>query len=96
MKIPSKQLQTKNAAPIKSFMAGGVKLAIWLNDVKTDNGTYEVPSFTIAKSYKDDKGEWKQTQSFKVQDLARLNVVLMQAQTYLLTKEYTRSEEDSE
>jgi hypothetical protein len=40
-----------------------------------------------------DGEEWKTTNSFKVQDLARLHVVTQQAMEYCLTKQYESDEE---
>jgi hypothetical protein len=69
-----------------------VKATVWVNTVKKDDQTFEVPSVTIERSYMDGE-EWKTTNSFKVQDLARLHVVTQQAMEYCLTKQYESDEE---
>jgi hypothetical protein len=67
-----------------------------MNTVKLEKGTLDVPSFTFQRAYMDAEKQWQHTQSFKVNDLARLQVVLDEASAYLLKKEYAKTDEDTE
>lgn len=91
MKKTSSPQQSK--APIQTFRAGAVSLSVWLNSVQTQEGTIDVPSYTFQRSYTNEKGEWQHSQSFKVNDLARLQLLLDEARAYLLKKEYAKDEE---
>ncbi len=53
--------------PVNKFRLKGVEIVQWDNDGK--------PSFTVSKSYKDKSGEWKNTTSLYLEDLANLSAV---------------------
>lgn len=53
--------------PVNKFRLKGVEIVQWDNDGK--------PSFTVSKSYKTQAGEWKNTNSLYVEDLAALSAV---------------------
>jgi len=54
--------------PAATFRQGGMEVNVWKN--LTQNG--EMYNTTIRNSYKDDKGEWKETDNFSPADLAVL------------------------
>jgi hypothetical protein len=64
---------------------GGIGVAIWLNQVETDDGPREIRSITIApRRYKDDEsGEWRDSPSFRTSDIPALIHALTQAQSYI-------------
>ena len=67
--------------PEKKIKVGGIQLSIWPN--KGDKGTFY--SVTITKTYKDGN-EWKQSKSFKPNDLEKVRIAIEEAQRYLLVK----------
>jgi hypothetical protein len=67
--------------------AGGIGVAIWLNQVETDDGQREIRSITITpRRYKDrESGEWRDATSFRAGDLPALIFALQKAQEYVYT-----------
>jgi hypothetical protein len=80
--------------------AGGVGVAIWRNRVETDNGPREIRSISIApRRYQDRKtGEWRDSGSYRPQDLPALIFALSKAQEYVFTTPLAREpgEDDEE
>ena len=76
--------------PIKEFRSGGVKAAIWRNDVQRDGQTFVRHSVRIQKSYRDDRGDWKTTEYYYPEDLPRLALVAGKAFEFI---NLTESEE---
>jgi hypothetical protein len=68
--------------------AGGVGIAIWVNEVQTEDGSRPIRSITInARRYRDKKtGEWKDATSFRPADLPALLFALAKAQEYCFTQ----------
>ena len=50
--------------PLKSFAAGGVRAAIWENEIRVIGGTKTVLKASVERRYKDKDGSWKSTTSF--------------------------------
>ena len=50
--------------PLKSFAAGGVRAALWENEIRVNGGTKTLLKATIERRYKDKDGSWKSTSSF--------------------------------
>lgn len=73
--------------PEKKFgpYPGGLGLAIWINQVETDDGPREIRSITIApRRYRDrESGEWRDAPSFRPSDLPALIYALTKAQDYI-------------
>jgi len=74
-------------APVKSIRVGGVQASIWENPLKDGSGV--IRSVTFDKSYKVGD-EWKKTQSFKIGDIAQLQLALQK----VLEFHYLKSEEE--
>jgi len=64
---------------------GGIGIAIWVNQVETDDGAREIRSITIApRRYRDrESGEWRDAPSFRPGDLPALIHALTKAQDYI-------------
>ncbi|HEX3152334.1 MAG TPA: hypothetical protein VHR66_29945 [Gemmataceae bacterium] len=64
---------------------GGVGVAVWLNEVQTDNGPKYFRSVTIApRRYRDPKtGDWKDAGSLRSSDLPALILGLQAAQQFI-------------
>jgi len=66
---------------------GGIGVAVWRNEIQTDNGSRQIRSITIApRRYRDRQtGEWKDAASFRPGDLTALILALEKAREYCLT-----------
>jgi len=65
--------------PQDVIKAGGIRAAIWQNEVTRNGKTELVPSVQIDRTYKDSSGAWQRTNKFGVRDLPRLVVVAQKA-----------------
>lgn len=65
----------------------GLGVAIWLNEVETEQGKRYFRSVTLApRRFRDPKtGEWKNAASYRPVDLATLELVLAHARQYVAT-----------
>jgi hypothetical protein len=57
---------TTPAKPIQRFQLGSIRLAVWENRDRQGRGYYTT---SIARSYRDDKGQWTDTGSLRPSDL---------------------------
>jgi hypothetical protein len=64
-----------SARPVKTFKQGGVEVSVWRNSGEQG----DMYNATIRKSYKDDKGDWKETTSLSPTDLAVVSQLSSQA-----------------
>lgn len=55
--------------PVKAFRMGNINCAVWAHTSK-DNRTFH--NVTFSRSYRDEKGEWHETNSFGTNDLPRI------------------------
>lgn len=79
-KIP---IEVKNM-PEKKFRAGGITATVWRNEFKHENGEVkEYRTVSFDKSYKDKTGNWKNTNSLRMDDLPKAALVLEEAFKYL-------------
>lgn len=74
----------KKIAPVNS----GISVAIWLNQVETENGTRFFRSVTIEprRYYDRTSGEWKDSGSFGPADLPLLLYALEQARDFVFSQ----------
>ena len=72
--------------PYKKFRAGQVSATIWNNEQTNKEGkTFEVKTIQLTKSYTTDEGKtWKDTNSFSLNDLPKIQLVILKAQEELL------------
>lgn len=71
--------------PEVKFRAGGISATVWKNaGVKQNGEASEYRSVSFQRSYKDKSGAWKTTNSLRMNDLPRANVVLNKAYEYLV------------
>ena len=61
-----------NKAPVKEIRMGALKALVWENDTK--NGIRH--NVTVARIWKTEDGEWKESQSFGRDDLPALKQVI--------------------
>ncbi|MBS3126819.1 hypothetical protein J4228_01490 [Candidatus Woesearchaeota archaeon] len=74
--------------PEKKFRAGAISATVWLNKGQGINGAAaEYRTISIERSYTDKDGRWQSTNSLRVNDLPKANVVLQKAYEFLVFKE---------
>jgi hypothetical protein len=90
--------QSSGRRPEKKFgpYPGGIGVAVWLNAIHTDRGPRWVRSITISpRRYRDpERGEWKDSPSFRPTDLPALLFGLQKAQEYVCTMPIPGQDED--
>lgn len=76
-----------NNSPEKKFRAGSISATVWKNSA-TDNFGREVFYRTVSfdRRYKDKNGVWQSSNSLRVNDLPKAQLVLGEAYKYLLLK----------
>jgi hypothetical protein len=67
--------------PQRRFRIGNVTASVWKNT--SDRGV-DFYSVTLQKSYKDDKGEWQNTESLNHSDIVCAMRVLEYAERYII------------
>lgn len=89
MSTKSKKAPATARRPEKKWgpFAGGVGVAVWLNEAETAEGKKYFRSVTIApRRFRSDKtGEWQDSGSLRPQDLAALILGLQAAQEFCAT-----------
>ncbi|MBU0457721.1 MAG: hypothetical protein ABH824_03875 [Nanoarchaeota archaeon] len=74
--------------PEKKFRAGAISATVWLNNGHKVNGEdTKYKTISIERSYTDKDGKWQSTNSLRVNDLPKANVVLEKAYEYLVFAE---------
>jgi hypothetical protein len=63
-----------------------VQAAIWQQESKMGNSNEKLYSFSLSRSYKNDKGEWCRTHSFAPRDLPHIVLAVNWAMEELLMK----------
>jgi hypothetical protein len=77
---------------------GGIGVAVWVNNVDTDNGPRKIRSITISpRRYRDpETGDWRDSPSFRPGDLPALIFALQKAQEFVFTSPLSGSGKDQE
>lgn len=84
-----------NNKPVKNIRSGSIQVSIWENEGKEFNGKKsKYNTLTAKRSYKDEKGEWKDTESFRTADIPKLQLCLNKAYEYLCMKQEEADEDD--
>ena len=85
--VPAKNERRKPRQPEKKIgpFAGGVGVAIWINDAQTDDGPKMFRSITInpRRYFDQESQQWKNAPSYGPTDLPALIFALQQAQAYV-------------
>ena len=82
--------------PEKEFRAGTVKVAIWRNETEQDSRTVVQHSVRLQKRYRDQSGEWKDSDYLFANDLPRARLVIDKAYEYIVLKESDDQEGETE
>jgi hypothetical protein len=74
--------------PEKKFRAGAVSATVWRNKGQDKEGSeVEYKTISIERNYTDKEGKWQSTNSFRINDLPKAEVVIKKAYEYLVLKE---------
>ena len=83
--------------PEKKFSTGAISATIWKNTgVGKDGKTFESHSVSLQRRYKDKTGEWKSTDSLRVNDLPKAALVIEEAFRYLVLNGHTDDQPKTE
>ena len=73
--------------PSKKFKAGAVTAAVWENEMKDRQGNkFSVYTVAFDRNYKDRDGNWKSTNSMRLNDIPKLRLVALEAYEFLVRK----------
>lgn len=71
--------------PEKKFRAGAVSATVWKNDrTKATGELFSYHTVSLERSYKDKAGNWKNVNSFRIQDLPKAALVIQEAYKHLI------------
>ncbi len=85
--------QENNSKPVKSFSAGSIQASIWKKETEKDGQTVVRYSVRIQKQFKNDKGEFQNTDYYFPEELSRLESVVRKAFDFISVKESKDAEE---
>ena len=78
----------ENNPPEKKFRAGAISATVWQNKGQDKNGeTTEYRTISLERNYKDKEGNWKSTNSLRINDLPKASLILQKAYEFLVLKE---------
>lgn len=77
----------KENTPEKTFRAGAISATVWNNMTEKNGETVTYNTVTFERSYKDDSGAWKTTNSLRTNDLPKAALVLQKAYEHLALAE---------
>lgn len=73
--------------PVKKFKAGSIDVSVWENPKEINGKEAVLQSISIQRSFKDSKGEWQHSASFRKADLPNVILTTQKAFEYLALKE---------
>ena len=77
-------MEEKNQ-PEKKFSTGAISATVWKNtSVGRDGKPFESHSVNLQRRYKDKTGQWQSTNSLRVSDLPKVELVVKEAFKYLV------------
>ena len=82
--------------PVKSFRLHGISVSVFANVVKIEGREKTFYKVTMAKSYRDDEGNFQRTTSFDANEIPVLGTLLDHAYEAVLEQELVVSERESE
>ena len=71
--------QQANTPPIKEFRAGTISASIWRNEVERNGAMVVRHSIRIQKRFRQDDGNWRNTDRFFPEELEKLRLVAAKA-----------------
>jgi len=76
---------TTGNLPEKKYRAGAVSATVWLNKGQKASGEQaEYRTISVERSYTDKNGNWQSTNSMRINDLPKAQLVLQKAYEYAI------------
>ena len=83
--------------PEKKFSTGVISATIWKNKgISKDGNPVEFKTISLQRRYTDKSGEWKSTNSLRINDLPKAILVLNKAYEHIVLKEQTKEDAGEE
>jgi hypothetical protein len=79
--------------PIKNFRSGNIQASIWRNEVDKDGQTVVRHSVRIQKQFRDDDGDYKESNYYFRDDIPKLILVAQKAFEFISLSESKEAEE---
>ena len=73
--------------PEKSFVAGGIVVSVWENEVEVDGNIRAFKSVSFARRYKDKEGNWQSSNSLRISEIPRAIMALGKAYEHLTLRQ---------
>ena len=83
----------EKSKPIKDFKSGHIQASIWRNEVDRDGQTIVRHSVRVQKQFRDDDGDYKDTNYYFRDDLPKLILVAQKAFEFISLSESKEAEE---
>ena len=81
--------------PVLTIHAGGgVKANVWLNEGNNDNGPFY--NVSLIRSYKGSDDQWHETNTYRRDDLPRVEYATRKAYDFILSQQYEVGEPEQE
>ncbi len=81
--------------PEKVFRLRGLSASIFANTAMVEKREITYRKVSLQRSYRDDDGEWKSTNSFGRDDLPTLQLLLQRSWEFILDTDASRSKDDA-
>ena len=82
--MKQKELIEEVNMPVRKFKAGAIFVSIWSNKSQNDG---EYKTISLERRYTDKEGNWKSTNSFRINDLPKVQMVMQKAYEFLVLNE---------
>jgi hypothetical protein len=77
----------KGNYPKKKYRAGGMTATVWTNTYVKDGKTGEYDTISLERVYQDKEGNWQSTNSLRLNDLPKVNVLMQKVYEDLVLRE---------
>jgi len=86
-------MSQEKSKPIKDFRSGNIQASIWRNEVDKDGQTVVRHSVRIQKQFRNDEGDYQETNYYFRDDIPRLILVAQKAFEFISLSESKEAEE---
>ncbi|MBT7903509.1 hypothetical protein HN587_06620 [Candidatus Woesearchaeota archaeon] len=69
--------------PVKVFKVGAISASIWVNKIQKDGKEFAYSTISLERNYKDREGQWKKTNSMRLNDIPKATLILNKSYEYL-------------
>ncbi|MBT4604511.1 hypothetical protein HOC01_02635 [archaeon] len=73
--------------PQKKYRAGAISATVWSNSFQNEKGSGSYNTVSLERIYQDKEGNWKSTNSLRLNDLPKVAAVMQRAYEDLIIKE---------